>query len=171
MRRAAVKLLAGMWLLLCMATSGVWLLETLYSAPLPYRVWGPWSLWIRYDWKGKISLLIYHDLPAPVIGPQMDPGNKYNPGVLAWYYRQPPDIYRSTWGFDCEDHPNFEINANRNMFLRGSKRTLRMPYWAAGVMWLPFGVPLFRWWKRRRRRRSCRIRRRRWAGHGWPAGC
>ena len=152
--KLALRLLAGIWLLLCIAPAAVCLLETLHVMTRPYRVWGPWSVWVLYDWKGKISLRFYHDLPAPNIGPQMNPGLKYNSAVLAWYHQQPLDVYRSKWGFDCEDHPNFEINANRNMLLRGSSRTLRMPYWTAAVMWLPFAVPLFKWWKRRRRIRE-----------------
>ena len=151
MKRLALKLLVGMWLALCVAISGLWLVEAVHPRSMRCRLWGPWTVAVGDEWRGKISLIIFHDLPAPVIGPQMDPGLKYNSAVLAWYYKQPPDIYRHRWGFDCDDHPNFEFNASRNMLLRGTYTTLRMPDWAACVMWLPLAIPLVGWQKRRRR--------------------
>jgi len=154
MHRRVLKLLAGIWLSLCVAITALWLVEALNWAPMPFRIRGPWSIRVSDEWRGKISLIVYHALPTPNIGPQLDPGLKYNQAVLAWYYKQPYFIHRGKWGFDYDTMPEYEISANRNMLLRGDTTRYRMPDWAAGMMWLPMVVPILKWHKRRRRIRG-----------------
>jgi len=154
MHRRVLKVLVGMWLVLCLAIAALWLVEATNLSPHLHRLWGPWSIRVSDEWRGKISLLIYHDLPTPNIGPQLDPGLKYNAAVLAWYYKQPYLIHWGRWGFDYDTTPDFEISSSRNMLLRGNTTRLRMPDWAAGVMWLPFIVPILQWHTRWRRIRG-----------------
>jgi hypothetical protein len=145
-----LKLVARVWLVLCLGVTVLWLVEAV-NVMWRVRLWGAWSVQISDSWRGKISLIIFHDLPSPLIGPQMDRGLKYNSEVLAWYHKQPFFMHHGTWGFDRDESPNFEFTANRNMLLRGNVTILRVPDWAAAAMWLPFAVPVFKWHKRGRR--------------------
>ena len=149
MKRRLLKLLARVWLALCVAIAALWLAEAL-DLRLRVRVWGPWSFQVSDNWGGKISLIVFHDFPSPVIGPQLDPGNQWNAAALTWANQQPRDVYRTVSGFDRDDHANIEINSKRNMLILGRMIMLRMPDWAACVMWLPLAGPVFNWWKRRR---------------------
>jgi hypothetical protein len=161
--RHLLKLLAMVWLLLCLVIAAVCLIEklpaTYFRASLntPVHLWGPWSVRASYTSWWEISFNILHDLPAPNVGPRMVFVNRrleYTPEALAWEEKLPYDEFHGGSGFDYDRVSNFEINANRNMVLRGNEYIMRMPAWAALLMWLPLALPVLKWWNRMRKVRE-----------------
>jgi hypothetical protein len=131
-QRRLFKLLAGIWLMLCIGIAALWLVEALGVMWWPHYVSTRWGFQASQTWGGKVCLIIFHDSPGPDIGPQFD-------------------VYHSHLGFDCDDSPNDQIDPNTKMIHRGRLFRLRMPDWAACLMWLPFAVPLVKRLHRRQR--------------------
>lgn len=152
-RRRPERLVLAAWLATCLVVTAVWVLEAAGGMRRPIHVRGPWSIRLVQTWGGKICLQLYRDFPSPNVGPKLGPGRSYTPEALAWVCNLPVAVYRNKLGFDYNTNPNYEIVQAGNMVLRGTETDLRMPAWAAVLMWSPFGIVGLR---RLRRRQNVR---------------
>ncbi len=151
----AIQILVGLWLLFCLAIAFIWAGSHLPQTIFPHHSdkWqiGPWSCRFDSRMTGKVSIQLYHDFPTPIIGPQFDPGLKYNNAVLAWYDGLPMGFSAGAGGFFVEDEKDFAIDGARHDLWVGKVIYLSVPYWFAWLIWLPLIIFAHRRWQQHQR--------------------
>jgi hypothetical protein len=151
LRKSLIAFLITIWSIPCLLVTTVWIVEEVGGRPgFPSHLHGLWSYRLNQNWGGEICLELFHDFPKPNVGPKLGPGKSYTPEALAWYDKLQVAVYRGTAGFDHNVSPNYEITPGGNMELRGTQTDLRMPEWAAVLMWLPLLIFCLRRLKKRR---------------------
>ena len=63
---------------LCLSITLLWLAEELDFMPFPRHLHGRWSFRANQTWgKWMVCLTVYHDSPAPNVGPALNPDRSY----------------------------------------------------------------------------------------------
>jgi hypothetical protein len=153
----AIQILLGFWLLFCLATAFIWAGSHLPQAIFPrhadkWHLIGRWSCRFDSRMTGKLSIALYHDFATPIVGPQYDPGLKYNNAVLSWYDRLPRGFSAGAMDFFVEDEKDFATDATRHDLWLGQVIWLSVPYWFAWIIWLPLLIFVHRRWHHRQSR-------------------
>lgn len=136
MKRRAVQILAGVWLLLCIGMVSLWV----GGPPQPTRqhLAGRWWFERQGPLFGNMGIAFVHVFPRPTIGPQVGPGKQNTPAVLAWNKNMPPDYFHKILGVAVHIGPDVEIDASNCLVLVGRETEIYVRCWAAWVVWIPF---------------------------------
>lgn len=158
LRRWLLIVITALWLIVAITPVIVWLVGRSQLITGRYHLVGGWHFSLGNSRQiGCILIALYHDLPTPLVGPQMTPNSNYSPEALAWYFTLPTGTHYRQYGFGYDHDRNFEINRQHNLTLKGSYIYLGMPYWAAYVLWLPGLLLVWVWWRRQLIRRRIKL--------------
>jgi len=155
MKRRAIQILMGLWVLFCIVTALVWAGSHVQQGPVTRQLIGRWSYMLDSRITGKVSIQLCHDFATPVVGPQVSltgPRVQFTEAALKWYEGLPMGFSSGMMGFFVGHEKTFVIYSGNNERWTGWVIYLSVPYWFAWAMWLPVAIFLDRWLKERKRR-------------------